>query len=204
MVRGHWLDPLARQILKVTGQLPAKIKKHTNRSHKFELIEKEFRGLQRKLQETKVNYFVDVNRANANDWKKLPGCTDEMVELLIRLQRGGVQLSGPDDLFQLLELPSNLSREWSPHLIFQWYGNKPVLPPIQLIDLNSATPEMIKTTLKWPKERLDRFFKERQRLPFKNLADLQERLTLPASAIENLIGNVRFGAKRSGPILPPA
>ena len=53
-------------------------------------------------------FFLDVNRATAEEWRKLPGCSENMIELLLKLQKGGVQLSGKEDLTKLLELPENI------------------------------------------------------------------------------------------------
>ena len=44
--------------------------------------------------------------------------------------------------------------------------------------------------------------RERRLARFKDLADLQERLCLPASSVEALIGRVSFGSRRAGPSLP--
>ena len=44
--------------------------------------------------------------------------------------------------------------------------------------------------------------RERRRSGFKDLADLQERLCLPSSSVEALIGRVSFGSRRAGPSLP--
>ncbi len=52
-----------------------------------------------------LGWRLDVNRATAADWLRLPGIGPHQVDLLLRLQAGGVQLSGPEDLEQLLELP---------------------------------------------------------------------------------------------------
>ncbi len=206
MGRGHWMDPLARQILKATGHLPKDKTKSTNKSsidQKF--IELELKALEEKQRTAslKQNLFIDVNRASLNDWLKLPGCTREMADLLLRLQRAGVQLSAADDLFKLLELPRETAEKWDPYLIFRWYGDAPPLPKNKFIDLNSDSHLSLRRSLNWPEDRLQRLIKERQRETFKDLADLQERLMLPASTIEELIGNVRFGSKAPGPKLPP-
>ena len=126
-----------------------------------------------------------------------------MIELLMRLQNGGVQLSGTEDLSKLLNLSPNLEEEWSPHLIFYWYGSTPSNLASHLIDLNSDSQSKIKSTLNWPEGRVRRLIRARQQKPLKNLADLQERLSLSASTIESLIGCVSFGGKSAGPFLPP-
>ncbi len=206
MARGHWLDPLARQILRATGQLTNQ-KKTANHKTRNELIsiEKELEALkeQQEASNNSPTFCIDVNRAKASDWKKLPGCTTEMIELLMRLQRGGVQLSSPEDLFKLLEIPNYLAKKWRPYLTFHWYGSPPPIEPNPALDINTESPAILQKTLNWPRDRINRLLRERQRKPFKDLADLQERLSLPASTIEKLIGEVQFGSKPAGPILPP-
>ncbi len=205
MARGHWLDPLARQILRATGNLPSKTSHPSNQANHLDPIEIELKALkeEQNILKQESAYFIDVNRAKPSDWLTLPGCTEEMAQLLIRLQRAGVQLSGEEDLFQLLELPQNIANQWKPFLLFHWYGSAPPLPNIQSIDLNSAPISKVKDFLNWPEDRIQRLSRERQKNQFTNLADFQERLMLPASEIEKLIGAVRFGNKRPGPMLPP-
>ena len=206
MAKGHWLDPLARKILRATGKLSqSKDNSSRKKKHGIKSIEKELERIKRK-QDKKVipiTFSIDVNRASASDWKQLPGCTSEMIELLLRLQQGGVQLSGAEDLFQLLELPSHLATKWHPHLIFQWYGSPPSVTKSASLDLNSASKVTLQKNLRWPDARINRLIRGRQRRPFENLADLQERLALSPSIIEKLIGSVRFGTKQAGPSLPP-
>jgi DNA uptake protein ComE-like DNA-binding protein len=90
MARGHWLDPLARKVLQALGDLPVDTSAPTTLSA----------SSSSQIQET--DWFLDVNRATAEQWQRLPGCTAAMVDLLIRLQQGGVQFSQAEDLFQLL------------------------------------------------------------------------------------------------------
>ena len=188
MPANHWLDPLARRVLQATGQLPPTPKSP------------------RPAAAMPVNqepaWTLDVNRATASEWRQLPGCSDDMVDLLVRLQQGGVQFSAADDLFRLLELPESLAALWTPHLCFHWYGDAPPQPIQAPIDLNSAAPVELRS-LGWPEDRLQRLLHARRRQAFRNLADLQERLCLPATAIEALIGRVCFGERRAGPSLPP-
>ena len=208
MALGHWLDPLARQILKFTGNLPqSKSVLSQARSKSDKYIDFELQALKEAQNPTHINseLKIDVNRATPSDWKKLPGCTDEMIELLIKLQKGGVQLSDEEDLAKLLELPKKLANEWSQHLIFRWYGNSPPINnTVELLDLNAASAYKLEKNLNWPKDRFKRLIWERQKGCFKNLADLQERLSLPAYVIEELIGTVSFGKKSDGPNLPPS
>ena len=191
MPRSHWLDPLARRVLQATGQLPSPGASSTPNSA-------------RQPSETALpsNWFLDVNRGSQEQWRALPGCTDDMADLLVRLQRGGVQFAAADDLFRLLDLPTDLAQLWAPHLIFHWYGDAPLQPVDSCIDLNNASSAEL-TTLAWPEQRIDGLLRERRINVFRDLADLQERLSLPASSVEALIGRVSFGQRRAGPSLPP-
>ena len=149
-----------------------------------------------------LGWRLDVNRATAPDWLRLPGISPHQVDLLLRLQAGGVQLSGPDDLQQLLELPGAQVRCWEPLLQFRWYG-EPATAQARQLDLNRASASQIHATLAGlTPERCQRLVRERQRAPFRDLADLQQRLQLPAALVEALIGRVRFSQGPAGPVLP--
>ena len=191
MARRHWLDPLARKVLQAMGDLP----RDTVRTGRSNGSEEE--------PEVAPSWCIDVNRATAEQWRQLPGCSEAMVDQLIRLQQGGVQFSQIEDLAQLLNLPESLCDQWRPHLIFRWHGDAPQLPPQAPLDLNADNPKVLASTLLWPEDRMERLIAERRREPFQNLADLQERLCLPPAAVEALIGRVRFGARPAGPSLPP-
>ncbi len=151
-----------------------------------------------------LGWRLDVNRATAADWLRLPGIEPAQVDLLLRLQTGGVQLSGADDLERVLEVPAARVQTWLPLLEFRWYG-EPALPAqgASRVDLNQASPRELEM-LGLEGERLRRLLRERGRGPFRDLADLQQRLQLPAALVETWIGKVRFQPGPAGPVLPPA
>ena len=229
MARGHWLDPLARAVLRASGQLPAAAAARSDAALNVtasaaaddegdaDRIERELLELKlrqnpgRRLNNAEevrhaaaLGWRLDVNRATAADWLRLPGIEAAQVDLLLRLQRGGVQLSGPDDLQRLLEIPAALVAGWQPLLLFRWYGDGAPAPARpRPVDLNRAPLQELEQRLpQLTAERRQRLLRERQRAPFSNLADLQERLQLPAAVVEDLIGRVRFGQGPAGPDLP--
>jgi len=229
MARGHWLDPLARRLLEATGQLAPRPRSnrqpmatamdHASATDHAKAVEQELLALKlsqdptRRLQDAQevrhaaaLGWRLDVNRASAADWLRLPGISAPQVDLLLRLQAGGVQLSGLDDLQRLLELPTAQVRAWEPLLLFRWYGDgHPAAPAARRLDLNRATATELERQLpQFGMERCQRLVRERQRAPFQDLADLQQRLQLPAAVVENLIGKVRFGKGPAGPELPPS
>lgn len=151
-----------------------------------------------------LGWRLDVNRATRPDWRRLPGISAEQVDLLLRLQAGGVQLSGADDLQRLLDLTSAQLQAWLPVLDFRWYGEPPAtLAPTPALDLNRASRKQL-SRLGLSSERCHRLLRERARQPFQDLADLQQRLQLPPALVESWIGKVRFGRGPIGPMLPPA
>jgi len=189
----HWLAPLARRLLEATGELPSPPKP---RKPVAPLVFDT---------PTVDTWQIDVNRASHSDWLKLPGCSSDQADLLVRLQRGGVQFSGADDLARLLELSAEQQQLWQPHLLFRWYSEPPN-PVAAALDLNNASGQQLQA-LGLSTERQQRLLRERSRHPFRDIADLQERLLLPAGVIEALIGKVCFGpatSSSSGPELPLA
>ena len=231
MAQRHWLDPLARRLLQATGQLPpdpvssSTGEDHLERDGAIEgegaigrdgAIERELLALKLRhnpalalrtpedvRQLAALGWRLDVNRATRADWLRLPQINAAQVDLLLRLQAGGVQLSGPDDLQRLLELSDGQLRCWLPVLEFRWYGEPPhAAPQPPLLDLNRANRQQL-AGLGLSAERVQRLLRERARQPFQDLADLQERLQLPAGLVESWIGKVRFGTGQVGPVLPP-
>lgn len=225
MARGHWLDPLARSLLEATGQLPRRARPKPARLEAPEPDEQELsNAVERDLLDLKLRqnperrlsdvaevrhaadlgWRLDVNRASAADWLRLPGIRPSQVDLLLRLQQGGVQLSGPEDLERLLELPPSQVAVWEPLLLFRWYGDgAPHAAGSSRVDLNHASAAALQQQLPQLDEaRRSRLLRERQRAPFSDLADLQQRLQLPPALVEELIGRVRFGQGPAGPQLP--
>ena len=221
MAQRHWLDPLARRLLRATGQLPAAppapVKPEQEEIDDPSVsVERELMALRLRndpgcplrtgtevAEAAALGWRLDVNRASASDWQRLPGIQPEQVDLLLRLQAGGVQLSGAEDLQRLLELSDPQLRLWLPVLEFRWYGEPAVgeSPPPRL-DLNGASVQQLQS-LGLADDRLQRLLRERSRQPFRDLAELQQRLRLPASVVEGWIGKVCFGAGPRGPVLPP-
>ena len=233
MAQRHWLDPLARQVLRATGQIPTPARQPNPPEATFtkptqtkptqpealalEEVERELLAL--KLQQnpglrlddatavqraSALGWRLDVNRATAADWLRLPGMAASQVDLLLRLQASGIQLSCSEDLQRVLELPESLVQTWLPLLEFRWYGEPaPPAMPAKRIDLNRAAAGELQS-LGLDSQRLGRLLLERNRAPFLDLADLQQRLQLPAALVESWIGRVQFSPGPAGPVLPPA
>ena len=151
-----------------------------------------------------LGWSLDVNRATAADWRRLPGCSSEQVDLLLRLQKGGVQLSGPEDLRAVLQLDAALLASWLPLLRFRWYGEPPPPAGPVPVAVNQASARDLANLPELTEERCARLLRERARGPFRDLADLRDRLELPPAVAEQWIGRVSFEPGRPGPGRPPA
>ena len=226
MANGHWLDPLARQLLIAAGQVPRPQQPQgCDGPIECEDIEQELLDLKMRqdpsyrLQDATdarraaaMGWRLDVNRATPEDWLRLPGCTVAEVDRLQWLRRDGRQLGGPEDLQRLLDLDAERLSCWEPLLEFRWCDTSP--PPMSpsavggaspTVDLNRASVADLKQGLPgWPRHSIEALVRERRKAPFEDLGDLQSRLNLPPKPVEALIGRVRFARRDGGPTLPPA
>ncbi len=225
MARRHWLDPLARRLLIAAGQLPALQRAAgdgdscdgASPEGECDRIERDLLALKltqdpglrlRNAREVRhaaaLGWRLDVNRATPADWLRLPDCTPAQVDLLVRLQAGGIQLSGPEDLRQVLAIEEATLRCWQPLLEFRWYDTPAAASTPAPIPVNQAAVPQLERLPGLSRERLGRLLRERSRLPFRDLADLQLRLQFPPSVVEQWIGRVSFEPGPAGPVLPPA
>ena len=180
--RSHWLDPLARR--GCCSPSPGASSTPISARQPSEAA-------------LPSNWFLDVNRGS-QAMARLPGCTDDMADLLVRLQRGGVQFAAADDLFRLLDLPTDLAQP--PHLIFHWYGDAPLQP----VDSCISTTPVPQNSQPWPgRNNASMGYCASDASAGSVISPTCKRLSLPASSVEALIGRVSFGQRRAGPSLPP-
>ena len=199
MAKRHWLDPLARRLLNAADRIGT-----PSRSGPSQPVA-QARTLADALAPRRAasqGWQLDVNRASAAEWQRLPGCTVQQVDLLLRLQRGGVQLSGVEDLQQLLNLDTLTLELWRPLLVFRWYDAPAMVQGPVPVQLNQAGGQLLQEQLGLSPDRCRRLLRERGRGPFLDLADLQLRLQFPPQVIEAMIGKVEFTAAEPGPCLP--
>lgn len=220
MAKRHWLDPLARRLLNVAGQIGTPTPSsssgrapQTRGSDGSPGRPRLARALGRELGQrlsdalaprraANQGWQLDVNRASASEWQRLPGCTATQADLLLRLQGGGVQLSGVEDLQRLLNLDALTLEQWRPLLVFRWYDAPAAVPGPVLVPLNQASGPVLQDQLGLSPDRCRRLLRERGRGPFLDLADLQLRLQFPPQVIEAMIGKVEFTPAEPGPRLP--
>ncbi|MEA5415144.1 hypothetical protein [Synechococcus sp. BA-132 BA5] len=215
MAGRHWLDPLARRLLVASGQLPS-LPPAALAGEADEAVERELLALKlaqnpslrlRNAAEVcraaALGWTLEVNRAGTGDWLRLPDCPPDLVDRLFRLQRDGIQWRGPGELAEALLISPEEVRIWLPVLRFSCRDEpRPAQVPAPLA-INQASEGLLRERLGLGPERCRRLLRERAREPFRDLADLQQRLQLPTDLAERWIGRFRYAAT-PGPVLPPA
>ena len=215
MTKGHWLDPLARRLLQATGHLsrdPVAATTSGQDGHD-EAVELELLSL--KLHQNpwlplpdgasvqraaRLGVQLDVNRAPADQWQRLPGMHWQWIDQLLRLQRQGTRIHDLAELEQWLGVPPALLGLWQPVLVFRFHGDHPRLPP--LMDVNGTSGHQLSGLPGLDTGQVALLLRERQRGRFRSLADLQSRLRLPDPVMVALAGRLHCGHGPVSPELP--
>lgn len=134
---------------------------------------------------------LDVNRAPASQWRRLPGMRWQWIDQLLQLQRRGTHVHNLAELEQRLGVSSTLLKLWQPVLVFRTRGDRPALPP--LVDVNGASGQQLSGLSGLDSFQVASLLRERQRRPFASTADLQDRLRLPDSVMAILAGQLHCG-----------
>jgi DNA uptake protein ComE-like DNA-binding protein len=135
---------------------------------------------------------IDVNRADVDDWLRLPGISIHQARSLAALRRGGVQFHCLEDLAAALNLPVARLQPFREILQFCYYD--PESPDtVQPLNPNSATVEMLTRIPPVDFFLARAIVQHRQRYgAYRNLADLQQRLRLPANLTADLMHYLKF------------
>lgn len=225
---GHWLDPLARRLLIATGQIeapapapapPAAASPQVRQPvpPRDESVERELLALRLKhnpglrladaeqvRHAAALGWTLDVNRARAADWLRLPGIRLAEVDRLLRLQAAGVQLADAAELQERLGLDGQRLAAWAPLLVFRSYAGPGEAPLPAPLPVNRASLRLLGEKLALEPALRRRLEAERRRQPFRDLEDLRQRLELPAARAEAWLGRLRFDTGAAGPQLPPS
>ena len=135
---------------------------------------------------------IDVNQAGVDDWLRLPGLSIHQARSLTTLTQSGVQFHCLEDIAAALSLPLSRLRPLEPILQFCYYDANS-LDTIQRLNPNQAS---IETLTRIPA--VDLFLaraivqNRQQQGAYRNLADLQQRLQLPAALTSDLMHYLFF------------
>jgi DNA uptake protein ComE-like DNA-binding protein len=151
-----------------------------------------FRSLEEIQLAASLGIQIDVNQATIDDWLRIPGISIHQARMLTQLSQSGVQFLCLEDVSAVLGESVQRLKPLEPILSFCYYDCASVCVT-QRLNLNTASAEEL---VKIPNVRivLARAI-VRNRLsngPYKNLADLQQRLSLPSQTIANLMHYLTF------------
>lgn len=132
---------------------------------------------------------IDVNRASMDDWLRLPGISIHQARSIAALTQSGVQLLCLEDVAAALGCPASRLESIAPILQFCYY-DRAIAP--QTMSANTAAIEAL---VKIPA--VDLYLARaivagRRSGKYRNLADLQQRLSLPPQLTTELLHYLRF------------
>ena len=150
-----------------------------------------FQSITEVTQAARLGIRIDVNRATVDDWLRLPGISIHQARLLAALTQSGVQIHSLEALAAALNTSVERLSPLTPILQFCFYD--PDSPDqIQRLNPNTATLEQL---LRIPAIDLylaRRIIAGRRIKAYTHLADLQQRLGLPAALVETLLHYLAF------------
>lgn len=138
---------------------------------------------------------IDVNTASVDDWLRLPGISIHQARSLTHLTRQKVSLTCIEDVAAALDLPTSQIHPWQVILQFCYYDLEAALEPDK-VNANTATAAEL-TAIPTIDIFLGRAIVHyRKARPYKNLADLQDRLRLTPDVAVGLLHYLKFPIDR--------
>jgi DNA uptake protein ComE-like DNA-binding protein len=135
---------------------------------------------------------IDVNQASVDDWLRLPGISIHQARSLVELVGMGVQLLCLEDVAAAIGVPIHRLQSLEPILHFEYYAPESSLNP-QRINPNTAPLEEIARIPLIETSLAHEIIQNRQEYGnYRNLADLQRRLTLSSQLTSQLMYYLQF------------
>ncbi len=139
-----------------------------------------------------IGIYIDVQQATVDDWLRLPGLSIHQARMLTQLSVSGVQFYCVEDIAAALGLSIQRLKPLEPILRFCYYHTES-LCFIQRVNPNTATIETL-GHIPGVKPVLARTIVQNRTANgvYRNLADLQQRLSLPSQLTANLMHYLSF------------
>jgi len=134
---------------------------------------------------------IDANTASVDEWLRLPGLSIHQARSLQALTGKGLFFSCIEDVAAAIALSPEQIRPWEAMLQFCYYDREAALEPTT-VNANMATADELATV-----PTLDIFLGRaivhyRQQGPYRDLADLQDRLRLTTAVTAELLHYLSF------------
>jgi DNA uptake protein ComE-like DNA-binding protein len=117
---------------------------------------------------------IDVNKANVDDWLRLPGISIHQAKSLVELTDGGLQFLCIEDVAMALGISVMKINIWQPIIYFCYYDAKSFHTPLQ-ININLATFKQLQKIPGLDENLARKIILNRQKNGnYRNLADLKK------------------------------
>lgn len=135
---------------------------------------------------------IDVNLASVDDWLRLPGISITQARNLVEITNSGIHFLCLEDLASALGVSVLKIQSWQPILYFAYYAPDSFHAPAK-VNLNSATIEQLQTIPNLESGIAQKMILNRQENgAYRNLADLQKRLSLKPDFTYHLMQYLQF------------
>lgn len=133
---------------------------------------------------------IEANTASVDDWLRLPGISIHQARRLVALTQSGLAFSCIEDVAAALGIVPQKVQGWAAVLQFCYYAPESLSPAT--VDVNTASAVQLTTV-----PAIDPFLSRaiihyRKSGPYRDLADLQQRLRLPAEVTVELLHYLSF------------
>ncbi|WP_353258765.1 helix-hairpin-helix domain-containing protein [Prochlorothrix hollandica] len=137
-------------------------------------------------------WTIDVNKAQVDDWLRIPGFAPHHAQILAALVRSGVQFHCLDDLAAALDCDPQTLHALEPLLCFAYY-EPDILENCSKINPNRATLQQLLQIPHMSPALAQTIIHQRiLQGHYGNLALLQQRLNLPPNQVEHLMHYLTF------------
>ncbi|WP_448561789.1 ComEA family DNA-binding protein [Trichothermofontia sp.] len=186
MTLSRWLNQITQRI-ELDSRRP--------RSRREQMLQDpyyRFRSIAEVQEAAALGVTIDANRATVDDWLRLPGLSIHQAKLLHGLSQGGVQFHCLEDVAAALDVPVAHLQPLASILRFYYYDPDGV-EAIQTLNVNQASIAQL-TKVPGVDLFLARAIVEQRSAhgPYRNLVDLQRRLSLPATLTAELMHYLHF------------
>ncbi len=150
-----------------------------------------FQSVAEVQQAAQMGIYIDANQAKVDDWLRLPGLSIHQARSLEALSQSGVQFHALDDLAAALNVPVQRLQGLQPILKFCYYDPASPCEPTKL-NVNTASVEQLTKIPDLDLFLARKILEQRQQRRFQHIADLQQRLGLPATLVSQLMHYFTF------------
>lgn len=150
-----------------------------------------FKSLEEVDRAAALGIRIDVNQASVDDWLKLPGLSIHQARSLVQLTQAGVQFHCLEDIAAVLRSPLQRLKPLEPVLQFCYYDPESSCAVRQVNPNTASVEDLVKIPL------IDSLLAKalvhhRRASPYRDLADMQQRLYLPGDLTSALIHYLCF------------